>query len=142
MSSRQMFINLPVRDLTASIAFWAALGFEFNPQFTDNDATCMVVGESAFVMLLTDARFKDFTTKPIADAHSTTEVITAVSAASRAEVEELVSRAFAAGATRSNEPMDYGFMYGQSFADLDGHLWEVIWMDPAATEPTSDTKES
>jgi len=137
MPSRKVFINLPVKDLAASIDFWTSLGFEFDPQFTDEHATCMLLNGDAFVMLLDESRFKDFTTKDIANATTHTEVINAVSAGSRDEVDALVHKALAAGGKPSNDPMDYGFMYGWSFQDLDDHLWEVIWMDPAAEQPTT-----
>ena len=137
MPSRKVFINLPVKDLAASIDFWTSLGFEFDPQFTDEHATCMLLNGDAFVMLLDESRFKDFTTKDIANATTHTEVINAVSAGSRDEVDALVHKALTAGGKPSNDPMDYGFMYGWSFQDLDDHLWEVIWMDPAAEQPTT-----
>jgi len=137
MPSRKVFINLPVKDLAASVNFWTSLGFEFDPQFTDEHATCMLLNGDAFVMLLDESRFKDFTTKDIANATTHTEVINAVSAGSRDEVDALVHKALAAGGKPSNDPMDYGFMYGWSFQDLDDHLWEVIWMDPAAEQPTT-----
>ena len=137
MPARKVFIHLPVKDLTASVSFWTSLGFEFDPRFTDEHATCMVLNSDAFVMLLDEPRFKDFTTKDLADAATHTEVINAVSADSRAEVDALVHRALGAGGKPSNDPMDYGFMYGWSFQDLDDHLWEVIWMDPAAEQPTT-----
>jgi predicted lactoylglutathione lyase len=130
--SRKVFINLPVRDLKRSIEFFTRLGFEFNPQFTDENATCMILSEEAFVMLLVEPRFKDFTKKQLSDATSATEAIFALSATSRAEVDELVKTAIAAGGTHAMDPMDHGFMYGWSFYDLDGHHWEVFWMDPAA----------
>jgi predicted lactoylglutathione lyase len=130
--SRKVFINLPVRDLKRSIEFFTRLGFEFDPKFTDQNATCMILSEEAFVMLLVEPRFKDFTKKQLSDATSATEAIFALSATSRAEVDELVKTAIAAGGTHAMDPMDHGFMYGWSFYDLDGHHWEVFWMDPAA----------
>jgi predicted lactoylglutathione lyase len=130
--SRKVFINLPVRDLKRSIEFFTRLGFEFDPKFTDENGTCMILSEEAFVMLLAEARFKDFTKKQLSDTSSATEGIFALSAASRAEVDELVKTAIAAGGTHAMDPMDHGFMYGWSFYDLDGHHWEVFWMDPAA----------
>ena len=131
--SRLLFLNLPVQDLAASIAFFRTLGFEFDERFTDESATCMVVSDKAFVMLLEQSRFAGFTTKPIADAQ-TTEAIVAVSADDREGVDRLADAALAAGATPANEPMDMGFMYGRSFHDLDGHLWEVVWMSQEAVE--------
>jgi predicted lactoylglutathione lyase len=133
MASRLTFVNLPVKDLGASQAFFRSLGFDFDPKFTDGTAACMIVSEQAFVMLLTEERFADFTSKPIAEA-ATTEVIMGVSADSREAVDELADAAMAAGATTANDPMDHGFMYGRSFHDPDGHLWEVMWMSPEAVE--------
>ncbi|HKA30546.1 MAG TPA: VOC family protein [Candidatus Binatia bacterium] len=130
--SRKIFLNLPVRDLKRSIEFFTKLGFSFNPQFTDDNATCMIVSEEAFVMLLVEARFKDFTKKQICDTRTQTEGIFAISAVSRDEVETLVRAALAAGGTHASDPVDHGFMYGWSFHDLDGHHWEVIYMDPSA----------
>ncbi|MDP2314817.1 MAG: hypothetical protein Q8P41_18090 [Pseudomonadota bacterium] len=135
-SSRKVFINLPVRDLQRSIAFFTELGFTFNPQFTDENATCMILSEEAFVMLLVEGRFKDFTDKGICDTTSANEVLIALSASSRAEVDEIVHTALAAGGTAAMPRMEHeGFMYGWSFRDLDNHHWEVMWMDPAAIEP-------
>lgn len=132
--SRKLFVNLPVRDLKKSIEFFTQLGFSFNPKFTDHTATCMILSEEAYVMLLTEARFKDFAKKQLSDARTATEGIFALSADSRAEVDELVKKAIAAGGTHALDPMDLGFMYGWSFYDLDGHHWEVFWMDPAAAQ--------
>lgn len=131
---RKLFINLPVADLDKSVAFFTSLGFEFNPQFTDENATSMIIGEDAYAMLLVKPFFSTFTSKAIADTSTTAEAIIAISADSRAEVDDLTAKAFAAGATKFNDPQDHGFMYGTSFQDLDGHLWEVIWMDPATVE--------
>jgi predicted lactoylglutathione lyase len=130
--STKIFVNLPVSDLTKSVDFFTRLGFEFNARFTDEHATCMVISEDIFVMLLVEARFKDFTSKRICDTTTHTEAILALSAESRPGVDDLVDKALAAGAQPSNEPVDHGFMYGRSFQDLDGHLWEVVWMDPSA----------
>jgi predicted lactoylglutathione lyase len=129
-SPRQIFVNLPVKDLEKSVDFFTQLGFEFNPQFTDDNATCMIVNDNAFVMLLDEDYFTTFTKKGIADTATDTEVILALSADSREGVDELVEKALAAGGQPSNDPQDQGFMYGSSFLDLDGHSWEVIWMDP------------
>ncbi len=129
--SRMMFVNLPVRDLATSIAFFAALGFSFDERFADADATCMRVGDQAYVMLLSRSFFAGFTTRALADA-TTTETILGVSAASREEVDRLVDRALAMGGGVALAPADHGSMYGRSFYDLDGHAWEVLWMDPAA----------
>lgn len=133
-SPRMLFVNLPVRDLKQSIDFFTKLGFTFNPQFTDDKATCMIVSEQAFVMLLVDSRFKDFTQKEICDTRTHTEALFAVSASSRAEVDELVQKAIAAGGSHAQDKQDHGFMYGWSFYDLNGHHWEVMWMDPAAAQ--------
>jgi uncharacterized protein len=133
-TSRKIFVNLAVKDLQRTIAFFTELGFEFDPRFTDEQATCMIVSEDAYVMLLVDERFKDFTKKAIADSTTATEVIVALSAESREEVDELADKALRAGGSPANDPIEMGFMYGRSFHDPDGHLWELIWMDPAALE--------
>jgi uncharacterized protein len=135
MVPRKLFVNLPVRDLPNSIDFFTKLGFTFNPQFTDANATCMIVSEEAYVMLLVEPRFRDFTRKGICDTSERTEALFCLSCESRAEVDELVRIALAAGGTPAMEPQDHGFMYGWSFYDLDGHHWEVMWMDPAAIQP-------
>jgi predicted lactoylglutathione lyase len=129
--STQIFVNLPVKDLNRSVAFFTRLGYTFNPQFTDENATCMIVGESIFVMLVVEKFFKTFTPKPIADAKTSTEVLVALSAPSRDGVNRIVETALAAGARRYKEPKDHGFMYEWGFEDLDGHIWEHFWMDPA-----------
>ena len=130
--SRKIFVNLAVKDLDKTVEFFTALGFEFNPQFTDENATCMNLNEGAFVMLLVEPFFQSFTKKALADATTHTEAIMALSADSRAEVDELADKALAAGAKPSNDPMDEGPMYSRSFQDVDGHLWEVFHMDEAA----------
>ena len=132
--SRLMFLNLPVKDLDASKEFFGRLGFEFNPKFTDETCACMVVSDQAYVMLLTEEKFADFATTPVADATSSTEALVCVSAESREGVDSFADTAVAAGASPAREPMDMGFMYGRSFNDLDGHTWEVMWMDPKAVE--------
>ena len=132
--SRLIFVNLPVADLAASKAFFGALGFTFDEKFTDDSCACMVVSEQAYVMLLDRGRFADFTTKPVADARTSTEAILCLSAASRDEVDSLAETALGAGASPANDPMDHGFMYGRSFNDPDGHLWEVMWMSQEAVE--------
>ncbi|HET9760926.1 MAG TPA: VOC family protein [Nocardioidaceae bacterium] len=129
--SRMIFVNLPVADLAASVDFFTRLGFEFNQRFSDENATCMVLSEHACVMLLVRPFFATFTPKDVADA-STTEAILAVSADSREEVDALVDQALLLGGTAAAAPSDEGFMYGRSFHDLDGHAWEVMWMDPDA----------
>ncbi|NOU94308.1 glyoxalase/bleomycin resistance/extradiol dioxygenase family protein [Paenibacillus sp. LMG 31456] len=128
----KIFVNLPVKDLNNTIDFFTKIGFEFNAQFTDENATCMVISEHIFVMLLVEEFFKTFTKKEIVDATKSTEAIVALSAESREKVDEIVNKALAAGGTPSNEPMDHGFMYSWSFQDIDGHLWEIIYMDESA----------
>jgi predicted lactoylglutathione lyase len=132
--SRLLFLNLPVADLTAARAFFGALGFEFNEKFCDQGAACMVVSERAYVMLLQRDRFAEFVTKPLASSAETTGLTVCVSAESRAEVDSLADAAGEAGAGAAKGPQDYGFMYQRSFHDLDGHLWEIAWMDPVAVE--------
>lgn len=126
---QMIFVNLPVQDLDASKAFFSALGYQFNPAFTDENAACMVISESIFVMLLVKPFFQQFTTKAIADANATTEVITCLSADSRKAVDVLVDNAVSAGASEPQPARDYGFMYQRGFQDLDGHLWEIAHMD-------------
>ncbi|MBU7314824.1 VOC family protein [Paenibacillus oleatilyticus] len=130
----KVFINLPVKDLTKSVEFFTKLGFEFNAQFTDENATGMIVNDNTFVMLLVESFFKTFTKKDISDAAKSTEVIVALSADSREQVDELVHKALAAGGKPSNDPADHGFMYAWSFQDIDGHLWEVMYMDASAVQ--------
>ncbi|MDZ5843058.1 VOC family protein [Stenotrophomonas maltophilia] len=124
-----IFVNLPVQDLDKSKAFFAALGYRFNPAFTDENAACMVVSDSIFVMLLVKPFFQQFTTKAIADAQAQTEVITCLSADSRNAVDVMVDKALAAGASELQPARDEGFMYQRGFQDLDGHLWEIAHMD-------------
>jgi predicted lactoylglutathione lyase len=126
----QIFVNLPVQSLGRSIEFFKQLGYAFNAQFTDQNATCMVISEHIYVMLLVKDFFKTFINKEVADSTKVTESIIALSADSRAAVDTLVGKALAAGAQSTKEPMDHGFMYQRSFQDLDGHQWEVFWMDP------------
>ena len=132
--SRLIFVNLPVQDLPVSVEFFRTLGFGFDDRFTDESCACMVVSEQAYVMLLARSRFAEFTPKPVADAGAATEAIFCVSADSRDAVDALADAALDAGASRATEPMDHGFMYGRSFQDLDGHLWEVMWMSPEAVQ--------
>jgi uncharacterized protein len=132
--SRKMFVNLAVKDLDRSVQFFTRLGFSFNPQFTDETATCMVVSDEAFVMLLRENRFKDFTKKELADPTTQTETIVALSADSREQVDQLADTALEAGGSPANDPIEMDFMYGRSFQDPDGHQWELIWMDPSAIE--------
>lgn len=131
---RLIFVNLPVKDVAASQAFFGALGFTFDPKFTDESCACIVVSEQAYVMLLEEAKFADFTTRPTADAHTSTEAIVCVSAEDRDAVDAFADAALAAGGTPAKDPLDYGFMYGRSFSDLDGHHWEVMWMSQDAIE--------
>lgn len=128
----KIFVNLPVKNLDRSVEFFTKLGFSFNAQFTDETATCMVVSEDIFVMLLTEAKFKEFTPNPICDATKSTEVLVCLSSESREEVDKMISKAVAAGGTTYNEPQDYGFMYSHGFQDLDGHIWETMFMEPSA----------
>jgi predicted lactoylglutathione lyase len=132
--AKQIFVNLPVADLERAIAFFSALGFTFNTQWTDSSATCMIVGENIFVMLLNRERFQTFTPKPVADARQTTEVLVCLGLDSRDEVDTLVRKAVAAGGSIYNEAQDHGFMYGHGFQDLDGHLWELVYLVPQAAE--------
>ena len=129
---REIFVNLPVKNLNTSQAFFKALGLNFNPQFTNEKGACLEIAPNIYAMLLVEPFFQGFTKLPIADARKTTEVLIALSCDSRTEVEELVAKAVAAGATTPNTPMDHGFMFQHGFADLDGHQWEVFWMDMAA----------
>ena len=131
----KMFVNLPVKDLQKSIEFFTKLGFSFNAQFTDETATCMIVSEDIFVMLLTHDKFKTFTPKDICDATKSTEVLVCLSAENREKVDDMVHKAVAAGGTTYSEPQDHGFMYGHGFQDLDGHMWEVMYMEPSAINP-------
>lgn len=128
---QQLFVNLPVKDLTKTVEFFTALGFKFNPQFTDDTATCMIVAENIMVMLLVESRFQEFTPKDICDSKKSTEVLNALQLESREQVTEFVAKAVAAGGKTYAEPKDHGFMIQHGFEDLDGHIWEVFWMDPA-----------
>ena len=127
----QIFVNLAVKDLPKSKAFFSALGYSFNPQFTNDDAACMVISDTIYTMLLTEPFFKGFTSKELVDAKKSTEAIVCLSAESRAAVDEIVSKAVAAGGRIYNEPQDHGFMYCHGFEDLDGHQWEFAYMDPS-----------
>jgi uncharacterized protein len=131
-SSRKLFVNLAVRDLKRSMEFFSALGFDFDPRFTDDKAACVILSEEAYVMLLNEVFFRTFTKRDLCDTSRHTEGLFAVSCSSRAEVDELVRAAVAAGGKHAMAPQDHGFMYGWSFYDLDGHHWEVLWMDPKA----------
>ncbi|HUR31582.1 MAG TPA: VOC family protein [Saprospiraceae bacterium] len=130
--AKQIFVNLPVKDLGKTIEFFTKVGFTFNPQFTDENATCMIIGDNIFAMLLVEKFFKTFTKKEISDSNRSTEVILALSTESRESVDDMVAKAIAAGGTVPNEKQDHGWMYSHGFQDLDGHLWEVLYMDESA----------
>lgn len=130
-TTRQVFVNLSVKDLNRTKEFFTLLGFEFNAQFTNDQGACMIISEQAYVMLLVEPFFKTFTTKQICDASKESEAITALSCSSRAEVDEMVQRALEAGAKPALPPQDHGFMYSRSFYDIDDHHWELVWMDLA-----------
>ena len=126
---RMIFVNLPVKDLEASKAFYTSLGFSINPDFTDDTAACVVISDSIYVMVMTEAKFKEFIENEIADAHATTEVLNALSVESREEADQLLEKALAAGGKAWKPVMEEGPMYGTSFQDPDGHVWETIFMD-------------
>jgi predicted lactoylglutathione lyase len=128
----KIFVNLPVKDLNKTIWFFTKLGFKFNPQFTDENATCMIIGDDIFVMLLVEKFFKTFTKKEICDTSKNTEVIVGLSADSREKVDQMMSKVIESGGSESREPMEHGWMYGRSFEDIDGHIWEIIYMDESA----------
>ena len=130
--AKQIFVNLPVKDLPKSIDFFTKLGFTFNPQFTDENATCMIIGENIFAMLLVEKFFKTFTKKEISDSTKTTEVILALAMDSRESVDDMVAKALQAGGTAPNDKQDHGWMYSHGFEDPDGHVWEVLYMDESA----------
>ena len=132
---KQIYVNLPVKDLARSRAFFSSLGYEFNPQFSNDQGACMILGENIFAMLLAEPFFQSFTSKPISNARETTEVLTCISCESREEVDALVAKALAAGGRAPNPKQDHGFMYGHGFEDLDGHVWELSWMDMSAVPP-------
>jgi predicted lactoylglutathione lyase len=130
----KIFVNLPVKDLSRSVEFFSKLGFGFDEQFTDETATCMIVSDDIFVMLLTEEKFQTFTPKKICDAGKFTEVLVCLSLESRANVKEMVAKAVAGGGSTYNEPQDHGFMYAHGFQDLDGHIWELIHMESTAVK--------
>jgi uncharacterized protein len=136
----KIFVNLPAKDLNKTIDFFTKLGFKFNPQFTDENATCMIVGEDIFVMLLVERFFKTFTKKEICDTSKNTEVIVALSVEGREKVDQMINKAIEAGGRESREPQDHGWMYGRSFEDINGHIWEIIYMDESALK--NDEKHS
>lgn len=126
--NKQIFVNLPVKDLERSKAFFSSLGFTFNAQFTNEQGACMIVSDDIYVMLLAEKFFQTFTTKRVANAREVTEVLTCLSCESRAQVDELVAKAISAGGTAPRAPQDHGFMYGHGFEDPDGHIWELVHM--------------
>lgn len=126
--ARKIFVNLPVKDLDKSVEFFTSLGFKFNPQFTDETATCMIISDDIFAMLLIHEKFRSFSPNPISDATQQTEVLVALSCDSRDEVDDLVRKAVAAGGNTYSDPQDHGFMYAHGFQDLDGHIWELLYM--------------
>jgi hypothetical protein len=128
----KIFVNLPVKDLNRSVEFFTRLGYTFNAQFTDENATCMIIGENIYAMLLVEDFFRTFTDREIVDAHRSVEAIVALGVDSREQVDEQVARARAAGGTVPREPQDHGFMYQHAFQDPDGHLWELVYMDQSA----------
>ncbi len=132
--STKIFVNLPVQNLKKSIEFFTQLGYKFNPQFTDDTATCMIVSEDIYVMLLTHKKFAEFTPNPICDARKNTEVLVCLSLPGRDKVDEMVRKAVAAGGNTHAKPQDHGFMYQHGFQDPDGHIWELVWMNPSAVQ--------
>ena len=132
--ARKLFINIPVNDLARSKEFFSTLGFSFNRQFTDDKAACMVVNDDAYFMLLTEPFFRTFSDREPVDPKRYTGSLFALSCRSRAEVDEIVRKAIDAGGSHAKDPIDEGFMYGWSFYDIDGHHWEVLWMDPNAIQ--------
>ena len=125
----QIFVNLHVKDLEKSKKFYTAIGFTINPQFTDDTAACVVISDTIFIMLITHAKFREFTPKEISDAHKTTEMLNALSAESKDQVNAMVDKAIQSGGGMAGQPQDHGFMFSRSFNDPDGHIWEVFWMD-------------
>ncbi|MET9086444.1 VOC family protein [Streptomyces sp. NPDC090075] len=134
MYQQMIFVNLATDDVAASRKFFTELGYTINPQFSNDDCSCVVISDTIIAMLLGKQRYADFTKKEIADSRKTSEVLICLSAESREKVDELVEKAVAAGGTANDDVQDHGFMYGRSFDDLDGHSWEVMWMDPAAVQ--------
>jgi len=126
---KKIFVNLPVRDLNKSIQFFTKMGFRFNPKFTDQNATCMIINDTIFAMLIVEKVFKTFTPKKISNAKENTEVLLALSVESKKEVDSIMSKALAAGGKEPREAQDHGWMYGRSIEDLDGHIWEIFYMD-------------
>ena len=133
---RMIFVNLPIKNLARSVEFFTAIGMTFNAQFTSEDSTCMVMEENIMAMLMEEPRFKTFINGEISDTSKSTEVLLCLSCDSREEVDDTLGKALAAGGKPWKPTQDHGFMYGASFQDLDGHVWELVWMDPAAVMPT------
>jgi uncharacterized protein len=133
---KQIFVNLPVKNLKTSIEFFSKLGFSFNAQFTDDSSTCMVMSDTIYAMLLSEEKFKTFTPKPVSDATKSSEVLIALSLENREKVDDIVANAVAAGGSTYKAAQDMGFMYQHGFQDLDGHIWEVFYMDPSFVQPT------
>ena len=133
--SRKIFVNLPVKDLNESKEFFGKLGFSFNPQFTDETAACMVISDDIYAMLLTHPKFRQFTPNPIGDAAKSTEVLVCLTCDTRQKVDEMVKAAITAGGSTYNRPQDHGFMYQHGFQDLDGHIWELVYMSGEPVEP-------
>ena len=136
MMSTKIFVNLPVKSLPKSVEFFTKLGYRFNPQFTDETATCMIISDDIYVMLLTEAKFSTFTPKKICDATKNSEVLICLSCENREKVDEMIGKAVAAGGSTYADPKDYGFMYQHGFQDPDGHIWELVYMDPSAVQPS------
>lgn len=128
----KIFVNLPVKNLERSVQFFTKLGYRFDARFTNDTATCMIISDDIFVMLLTEPKFREFTPKEICDAKKSSEVLVCLSCESRRQVDDLVAKAIAAGGRTYSEPQDHGFMYGHGFEDLDGHIWELVFMEPSA----------
>lgn len=131
---QEIFVNLPVKDLTKSVEFFTKLGYTFNKQFTDENATCMIVSEHIYVMLLVEPFFKTFISKELVDARKATEVLMGIGVENREDVDKIVDSAVAAGGVSPKDPVDHGFMYSRTFEDLDGHIWEYVWMNPKHIE--------
>ena len=130
---KAIFLNLPIKNLKKTVDFFTGLGFTFNPQFSGEDSTCMIIGNNMYAMLCEEAKFQNFLTKPIADP-ATTEVLISLSCENKEEVTSLSEKAFALGARKVNDPEDHGFMFSWGFEDLDGHVWDLFWMDPARVQ--------
>lgn len=134
--SKQIYVNLSCNDLPKSIEFFTKLGYSFNQQFTDETATCMIISENIFVMLMTQEKFKTFIPNAVSDATKATEVLLCLTADSRAGVDDIIRKAVAGGGKTYSQPQDHGFMYGHGFQDLDGHIWEFVYLDPNAAPPS------